>query len=90
MATSEFSTLKLYRDALRLADYLSRKQGNRAVLRDQVRQAFRTNMDETDPQKIEAMRKSAIQGLSNYMFYEAQRMVKDGEVGKEAPSGTQR
>uniref|UniRef100_A0A061RK40 Uncharacterized protein n=2 Tax=Tetraselmis sp. GSL018 TaxID=582737 RepID=A0A061RK40_9CHLO len=44
-------------------------------------------MYETDPGKIEAMRQSAIQGLSNYMFYEAQRMVKDGEVGKPAPDG---
>jgi len=52
------------------------QNNNRSVLREQVRKAFKANMYETDPGKIEAMRQSAIQGLSNYMFYEAQRMVK--------------
>ncbi len=32
--------------------------GNRRVLRDQVRQAFRKNKDETDPQKIEEQKEA--------------------------------
>lgn len=32
--------------------------GNRRVLRDQVRQAFKKNKDETDPQKIEEQKEA--------------------------------
>lgn len=78
---SQFTVIKLYRDCLRLADYISTQGGNRRVLRDQVRQAFRKNKDETDPQKIEEQKEAAVRGLSNYMFHEAQRLAKE-EVQK--------
>ncbi|PSC70640.1 GTPase Der [Micractinium conductrix] len=68
---SSFSVIKLYRDCLRLADYISTQGGSRAILRDQVRQAFKKNKEETDPQKIEEQKEAAIRGLSNYMFHEA-------------------
>ncbi|KAK9823938.1 hypothetical protein WJX72_006512 [[Myrmecia] bisecta] len=74
---SAFSTLKLYRDCLRLADYISTKGGNRAVLRQQVSEAFKKNRLETDPKQIEEQRDAAFRGLSNYMFHEAQRMAKE-------------
>eukprot|EP00889_Picochlorum_renovo_P005596 jgi/Picre1/32626/NNA_007972.t1 len=74
---SQFTVIKLYRDCLRLADYISTKGGNRLVLRTQVREAFRKNKDETDPEEIEKQKDAAVRGLSNYMFFEAQRMAKE-------------
>ena len=51
------------------------------VLRAQVREAFQKNRDEQDPVEIEKQKDAAIRGLSNYMFYEAQRIAgeEDGE-----------
>jgi len=76
---------QLYRDCLRLADYISTRgsQASRGSLRAQVRDAFRKNQGETDPVEIEKQKDAAIRGLSNYMFYEAQRMAKEGEEGGE-------
>lgn len=52
------------------------------VLRAQVREAFKKNRDEQDPAEIEKQKDAAIRGLSNYMFYEAQRMAAEsGEEG---------
>ncbi|KAI3432687.1 hypothetical protein D9Q98_004230 [Chlorella vulgaris] len=78
---SHFGVLKLYRDCLRLADYISTQGGSRRVLREQVRQAFKKNKEESDPVKIEEQKEAAVRGLSNYMFHEAQRMAKE-EVQK--------
>jgi hypothetical protein len=73
--------MQLYRDCLRLADYISTRGGNgansRLVLRAQVRDAFKRNKDEQDPAEVEKQKDAAIRGLSNYMFYEAQRMAKE-------------
>lgn len=77
MSVSEFTVIKLYRDCLRLADYISLQGGNRQALRAQVRLAFRKNQHETDSKKIEEQKEAAIRGLSNYMFHEAQRMAKE-------------
>ncbi|KAL4423768.1 hypothetical protein ABPG75_001069 [Micractinium tetrahymenae] len=81
MWASCYPPVQLYRDCLRLADYISTQGGNRRVLRDQVRQAFKKNKDETDPQRIEEQKEAAVRGLSNYMFHEAQRLAKE-EVQK--------
>lgn len=42
-----------------------------------MREAFRKNIGETDPVEIEKQKDAAIRGLSNYMFFEAQRMAKE-------------
>lgn len=47
------------------------------TLRAQVKEAFRKNKEETDPVEIEKQKDAAIRGLSNYMFFEAQRMAKE-------------
>ena len=80
---------QLYRDCLRLADYISNRgsQASRGSLRAQVRDAFRKHQGETDPVEIEKQKDAAIRGLSNYMFYEAQRMAKEGEEGGEVGHG---
>ncbi|KAK9821243.1 hypothetical protein WJX81_008325 [Elliptochloris bilobata] len=83
---SVFTITKLYRDSLRLANYVSSRPGgaNREVLWQMVRGAFRKNADETDPEKIEKYKEAAIQGLCNYMFIEAQRMAKE-QAGTDRP-----
>jgi hypothetical protein len=71
---------KLYRDCLRLADFLARKQGfPRQALRAQVTAPWRTNQHETDPETIMRHREAAVRGLSNYMMYEASKGVLDGK-----------
>ena len=56
-------------------------------MRAQVKEAFRKNQHETDPVEIEKQKDAAIRGLSNYMFYEAQRMAKEGEEAGESGNG---
>jgi len=61
--------LKLYRDCVRLADFLAHKQGwPRDALRATVREPWRRHMGETDPEKVVKLREGAIRGLSNYMM----------------------
>ncbi len=70
---------KLYRDCLRLADFLAKKQGfPREVLRAQVTAPWRRNQRETDPGAIVKQREAAVRGLSNYMMYEASKGAVDG------------
>ena len=57
------SVVKLYRDCLRLADFLGGKQGNRGALRHQVRTSFRANIGETNQDKILDQKQAAIRGL---------------------------
>jgi hypothetical protein len=70
---------KLYRDCLRLADFLAKKQGfPREALRAQVTAPWRRNQHETDPETIMRQREAAVRGLSNYMMYEASKGAMDG------------
>ncbi len=88
---------KLYRDCLRLADFLAKKQGfPREALRAQVTAPWRRNQHETDPETIMRQREAAVRGLSNYMMYEASKgamdgaptfVPEDGEAGDEDRGG---
>lgn len=51
--------------------------GNRDQLRKTVRHQFKKNATLKDPAAIEAAKETAVRGLSNFMFQEAQRMAKD-------------
>ena len=62
--------LKLYRDCLRLADYLAFKQSvPRFALREQVRQIWRKNQFLIDTEEIQKAREAALRGLSNSMMH---------------------
>ena len=66
--------IKLYRDCMRLADYLAHKQGfPRDTMRATVRAPWRKHQNETDTEEIMRHRESAVRGLSNYMTYEASK-----------------
>ena len=70
---------QLYRDALRLALYLSHKNGTRSSpLIAEVRATFRANAKETDPQRIEAQRRAAVSGLHSFLMSEATERAKAG------------
>lgn len=70
---------QLYRDCLRLADFLAKKQGfPREVLRAQVIAPWRKNQFEKDPETYMRQREAAVRGLSNYMMYEASKGAMDG------------
>lgn len=74
-----------------MADYISTRGGgnasSRVVLRAQVREAFKKNRDEQDPAEVEKQKDAAIRGLSNYMFYEAQRMAGEEDGGANEKDG---
>ena len=62
--------LKLYRDCLRLADYLAFKQSvPRFALREQVKHVWRKNQFLTDANEIRTAREAAVRGLSNSMMH---------------------
>jgi len=71
--------MKLYRDCLRVADALARRQGySRETLRANVRAPWRANQRENDEGKINALREGAIRGITNYMMHEAARGAMEG------------
>mmetsp|Transcript_16392 Transcript_16392/g.49135 ORF Transcript_16392/g.49135 Transcript_16392/m.49135 type:complete len:92 (-) Transcript_16392:3124-3399(-) len=78
-----FTVTKLFRDCLRLSNYLASQSGipnHRAALYKEIRQSFRQHINEKDPKKVEELKQAAHRGLSNYMFYEAQKMAKANQA----------
>jgi hypothetical protein len=76
--------LKLYRDCLRLADYLAHKQSvPRFALREQVRHVWRKNQCLIDAEEIQKAREAALRGLSNSMMHFATENL-------DNPKGNQR
>ena len=74
--------IKLYRDCLRLVRHMApgTSSPKSLALRSMVRLEFQKHKDETDLEKIEIHKASAIRALSNYMLYESG--VKDQKLGK--------
>lgn len=61
----------LYRDCLRLIDYMAGKSRKSDRLREIIRGEFEKNRNETDQEKIEQLKGCAVQGLSNYLTIES-------------------
>ncbi|GMH36206.1 hypothetical protein BSKO_04074 [Bryopsis sp. KO-2023] len=94
MSVADFTITKLYRDCLRTALHLGTKEGNTKALVASVRRSFRKHDGETDPQKIEKLKESAVRGLTNYLFLEAQKMArahggKPQNIHEDIPQGQQ-
>ncbi|XP_021759901.1 uncharacterized protein LOC110724756 [Chenopodium quinoa] len=68
------NAIRLYRECLRRAKYIGAKQYNTELLVDLVRQQFRRNMHETDPEKIHKLKDDAARGLINHMLYESEKL----------------
>ncbi|XP_074279385.1 uncharacterized protein LOC141604790 [Silene latifolia] len=66
------NAVRLYRECLRRAKYIGSKQYNTELLISMVRQQFKKNMHETDPEKIQKMKDDAARGLINHMLHESE------------------
>ncbi|XP_054806685.1 uncharacterized protein LOC129309240 isoform X2 [Prosopis cineraria] len=64
----------LYRECLRRAKYIGHRQHNTELLVSMVRQQFKRNMHETDPEKIQKLKDDAARGLINHILYESEEM----------------
>lgn len=68
------NVIRLYRECLRRAKYIGSKQYNTELLVATVREQFKRNMQETDPEKIQKLKDDAARGLLNHMLYEAEKL----------------
>ncbi|KAH7437239.1 hypothetical protein KP509_05G061500 [Ceratopteris richardii] len=59
---------RLYRECLRRAEHEGRKRGNTEAIKEMIRQQFKRSMKETDIDKIQEMKKAAVNGLLNHLI----------------------
>ena len=63
------TSLQLYRDCLRLIRHVAPSGSTKnAAVKQIVKAEFSRHRDETDPDRLEALRANAIRALSNYML----------------------
>ncbi|KAE8769993.1 hypothetical protein D1007_58318 [Hordeum vulgare] len=67
--------MELFRECLRRAKFIGNQQHNTGLLVNMVRQQFKKNMHETDPEKIQKMKDDAARGLINHIIYESEKMT---------------
>lgn len=68
------NVIRLYRECLRRAKYIGHQKHNTELLVNMVRQQFKRNKHETDPEKIQKMKDDAARGLINHILYESERL----------------
>ncbi|KAL1806771.1 hypothetical protein DCAR_0832610 [Daucus carota subsp. sativus] len=68
------NALRLYRECLRRAKYVGSQQHNTPLVVEMVRNQFKRDMHETDPEKIQQMKDNAARGLINHMLFETEKM----------------
>ncbi|XP_040992711.1 uncharacterized protein LOC121239516 [Juglans microcarpa x Juglans regia] len=68
------NVIRLYRECLRRAKYIGHRQHNTELLVGMVRQQFKRNMQETDPERIQKLKDDAARGLINHILYESEKM----------------
>lgn len=68
------NAIRLYRECLRRAKYIGHRKHNTELLVDMVRQQFKKNMHEADPEKIQKLKDDAARGLINHILYESEQM----------------
>ncbi|KAL1557102.1 hypothetical protein AAHA92_12630 [Salvia divinorum] len=68
------NAIRLYRECLRRAKYIGQKKFNTELLITMVREQFKKNMHETDPDKIQKMKDDAARGLINHRLYESENL----------------
>ncbi|CAJ2662615.1 uncharacterized protein LOC123885037 [Trifolium pratense] len=69
------NAIRLYRECLRRAKYIGHRQNNTPLVVDMVRQQFKKNMQETDPDKIQKLKDDAARGLINHILYESEKIT---------------
>ncbi|XP_059632000.1 uncharacterized protein LOC132274688 [Cornus florida] len=68
------NVIRLYRECLRRAKFIGHRQHNTELVVDMVRQQFKRNKYETDPEKIQKLKDDAARGLINHILYESEKM----------------
>uniref|UniRef100_A0A6N2NB28 Complex 1 LYR protein domain-containing protein n=1 Tax=Salix viminalis TaxID=40686 RepID=A0A6N2NB28_SALVM len=68
------NVIRLYRECLRRAKYIGHQQHNTELLVNMVRQQFKRNKHETDPEKIQKLKDDAARGLINHILYESEKL----------------
>mmetsp|Transcript_8104 Transcript_8104/g.13900 ORF Transcript_8104/g.13900 Transcript_8104/m.13900 type:complete len:87 (-) Transcript_8104:495-755(-) len=81
------TAVQLYRDCLKLANYLGTKGANAAGLRMHLRAEFKKNKGESNPEKVAEMKSSAVRGLQNYLLHEATSRVRETVAKQPPPTG---
>jgi Complex 1 protein (LYR family) len=69
------TTIKLYRDCIRLVNHVAGKSVKSQNLKRIIGGEFRKNRGVTDPASVDALRGDAVRGLANYLMMES--AVKD-------------
>ena len=69
-SADEISTLKLYRDCLKLTYHIAAGSAKGEAMRSMVRQQFRSQMGVTDEKEIARLKMLAVVGLQNYVIHE--------------------
>ena len=84
VATSadEISTLKLYRDCMRLTYHIAAQSAKGDAMRTMIRQSFRAQMAVTDPKEISRLKMQAVLGLQNYVIHEQTEKALDKKKRK--------
>ncbi|BAT17693.1 Os12g0566100, partial [Oryza sativa Japonica Group] len=69
------NVIRLYRECLRRARFIGHQKHNTGLIVSMVREQFKKNMHETDPEKIQKMKDDAARGLINHILYESEKMT---------------
>ncbi|WCJ23231.1 hypothetical protein M5689_005269 [Euphorbia peplus] len=68
------NAIRLYRECLRRAKYVGSQQHNTPLIIEMIRQQFKKNMHETDPEKIQNFKDAAARGLINHILLESEKL----------------
>ena len=69
-SADDISTLKLYRDCMRLTYHIAAQSAKGEAMRMMIRGQFKAQMHVTEPQEIARLKMLAIVGLQNYVIHE--------------------
>lgn len=69
-SADDISTLKLYRDCLKLSYHIAAASAKGIAMRSMIRQNFRQNMAVEDPKEVRRLKMLAVVALQNYVIYE--------------------
>ena len=69
-SADDISTLKLYRDCMRLSYHIAAASAKGNAMREMIRANFRSHMHVEDPKEIRRLKMLAVVGLQNYVIHE--------------------
>jgi len=79
----QISTVKLYRDCLKVTYHIAAQSAKGDAMRAMIRQSFRAQMGVTDEKEIARLKMLAVVGLQNYVIHEQTGKALDRRRGAE-------